>query len=787
MSAEVQLPTLLLAADRFGDAVLRQLDDVLGPLPNRMAVVSCTPAEIPGKLPAVLETLLRAGRAPSDAPDARLDVIAFASAEQSDLVPPCAALAQLLAEQYGLVFPADAPPAQRTARLHVVVRLPALGTVTANEALRRVRALEKWALDRPAHPLLARIWLVGPQTTHGTLTEDSVVISAAAFAIATVASGLRFEEPILERLAFPSSEGLVSLLSAAVRDLPVARIACYAADRAAYDALNRLVDRVARQSTDASVADGAVRELEPSQWMRPFEDGAPAQRCRRLTASLSGMEPALSPVKVGALTDPGRIRAAHADLFAPAAAGKAATAMDSNELAEVLKQLDQAENDALASFNQALDGVLERELAPGSGLAGVPELELGLKRLRDGLVDAHERELLTPPKVEDADPGRRELEEAYAGLPRPGLVWASAIAAGLAVMLLALAGIIAGRAPAGAGTASTAASQLAAPTVSGGVAPAGTAPPASTWETVIPWLIAAASGALGGLAWAWAVGKITRKRLKLALERRRAAMEELRALGGAGWGRSQGDFQLALRKHRLRRAGHRAVEVALAHVQAVRRQLTETRDGLRQALLASRVVLGPDGTRDDLTGLIGIAEQFCGPLVSPKALASFVAGCRETAEPDVWASRLLQGAWPAAAVLDDVPCADPAEVQRLGAIETAGLSRRSLFDDEGAMAAAAQAVRALIQSAPALAPVCRPRDAADYPVQPLRDGETLVLTPDPAREEVEVAERDGRFGSRARLLRVPDHVARVIVLRTWEGLTVEQVVLGAQRRAPTPA
>jgi hypothetical protein len=771
-------PTIFFGAGKFGRRVIEFVDESLGESNPLLASFSCSNEELGTALPGVLERLLRAGRAPSDLPGARLDIVAFISAEESELVSTCTAFAKTLADRYAVVFPIDAAPAQRMARLQLVVKLPALSTPAAAVALRRVEDLEAWAQGQPEHPLLSRIWLVGRQTTSGNLSEQEVVAASGGFALAALASGVRTDDLVQERMAFPLQEGLVSLLAASCRDLPVASLCGYAAERAAYDAVDRMVSRIAQPANDPLEADGTVHALDAAGWLRPFETGEPAQSCKKLTAKLSGIEKSWPEVRVGALQSPEKIRAQHAEFFAPATQEHNASAMEGGELEQVLKTLDRAEWEALAGLQQRLDALLEKELAPLEGLARLPKIELGLRRLRDGLVDEQRHETLAAPESVQPDPGRGELEAVYRKLPRPAVVWASSLAAGVAIGAAALSTILFFQAPASAVQAAA----LSAPIVAAATAPAQQT--AFDWTLLAPWLVGGLAMAISAFGWAWMVGQLSRADLRLVLAQRKTELENLRVQGGAGWGRTQGDHQLRLRKRRLRLGAHRAIEHALTHLQAVRRQLIESRDLLRQRVLARQVLMGADAARDDLAGLLGTAEPLHAPLINTEALARWIATCRETAEADIWASRLLERSWQATGILDDVPCANIDQLVELGRAETASIRARSLFDDPGAAAATTRSMQELVASASALAPICKPRNHTDDPIQGLRGGEMIAFVSEPARDAVERAARDA--GLNLKVVKTSSSSQRAIILRTWEGLTAQDVSRGSARRPTSP-
>src|SRR5690606_28111057 len=110
-------------------------------------------------LEPALEELLRAGLAAGRGrEEPRLDLALFASAEEGEagaLLHTCEALARLMGERFGGLFPAHLPAEQQRALLQLVVTVPALPSPEAAAALQRIRSLEAWAEASARHPLLA--------------------------------------------------------------------------------------------------------------------------------------------------------------------------------------------------------------------------------------------------------------------------------------------------------------------------------------------------------------------------------------------------------------------------------------------------------------------------------------------------------------------------------------------------------------------------------------------------------------------------------------------------------
>ncbi len=788
MDTAVSYPTVLLGLGRFGHEVIGRTLQSLEASSPLLGVLRCEPSGVAAGLQPLLEDLLRAGRGSGERRDQRLDVIAFAAALQGgdeDLLIACEQAARLLAEGYGAMFPPDRPPEQRTATLHLVVQVPALSNPRASVALSRLAAVESWARARPVFPLVARIWLVSQQTAAGTLTSEEMVSSCASFALGLVASGLRTEDEVSRRMAHPArDEGLVGFVSLASVELPESRLRAYAAARAAYDGLGVLVTRVQEPVADATLAMGAVSSLQHERWLAPFVEGQAAQLSRRLAAELSRSPVDLpAEIRVGPLDTPEEIRANHSGLFKPASVEAAPTTVDQARTDETFRALDRAEAEVAASVEQGIQAVFDASLGPTSGLSQLPSVEQGLKRVIAQLHDEQAQEeaalrRLDPsqPPGPPPDPHREELEHALLELPSKRLALAAAAALALAVLLGVSFGTLSFMTPASVSTGGTPGLQVAAP-----AAPAATG---FDWREALPWILGtlAALGAGGG--WLYFVGNHTRKEVRRVLKLRRDALESLVSRGGGGRRSRQADLQLVVRRKRARRGAILALENAVARLQAVRRALLEARDRKRQELQALGVSPATEARLDDLGPLLGAGGLLHGSLMPPEVLSRWIAARREISEDRVWADRLLEGAWPEGGLLEDVPCGDPERVTELSRRQVRPLSERSVLDDAEGGQQAADVLRDFGSRMGAmLAPPCQPLNAHGDPVQGLRPGEGFVIAPSAGRDSLDAGLRD--VPTRLPVLWSPSKAARVIFLRTWEGLFVEEVVRGA-RSMPQP-
>jgi hypothetical protein len=787
----VSYPTVLLGLGRFGHEVIGRTLQSLEASSPLLGVLRCEPSGVAAGLQPLLEDLLRAGRGSGERRDQRLDVIAFIAALQGgdqDLLIACEQAARLLAEGYGAMFPPDRPPEQRTATLHLVVQVPALSNPRASVALARLAALESWARARPVFPLLARIWLVSQQTAAGTLTSEEMVSSCASFALGMVASGLRTEDEVSRRMAHPArDEGLMGFVSLASVELPESRLRAYAAARAAYDGLGVLVDRVQQPVADPTLAMGAVSALQHDRWLAPFVEGQAAQLSRRLAAELSRSPVDLpADIRVGPLDSAEEIRANHFGLFRPASVEAAPTTVDQARTDEVFRALDRAETEVATSVEQGVQAVFDASLGPTSGLSQLPSVEQGLKRVIAWLHDEQTQEDATLRKLDPSqppgpppDPHREELEHALLALPSKGLALAAAAALALAVLLGVSFGTLSLMTPAVSSTG-TGPSRVQ---VSAPVTPVARG---FDWREALPWIVGtlAALGAGGG--WLYFVGNHTRKEVRRVLKLRRDALESLVSRGGGGRRARQAELQLVVRRKRARRGAILALENAVARLEAVRHALLEARDRKRQELQALGVTPAAEARLDDLGPLLGAGGLLHGALVPPEVISRWSAARREISEDRVWADRLLEGAWPAGGLLEDVPCGDAERVAELSRRQVQPMAERSVLDDPEGGLPAADVLRDFgARMGTMLAPPCQPLNAHGDPVLGLRPGEGFVIAPSTARETLDAGLRD--VPTRLPVLWAPSKAARVIFLRTWEGFSVEEISRGARSIPQTAA
>jgi hypothetical protein len=784
LDAAVSYPTVLVGLGRFGQEVIGRTLQSLEASSPLLGVLRCEPSGVADGLQPLLEELLRAGRGSGERRDQRLDLIVFGAALQGgdeDLLTACEQAARLLAEGYGTMFPPDRPPEQRTATLHLVVQVPALSSPRASVVFARLAALESWARARPVFPLLARIWVVSQQTAAGTLSSEEMVSTCASFALGMVASGLRTEDEVSRRMAHPArDEGLVSFVSLASVELPESRLRTYAAARAAYDGLGVLVERVQQPGTDATLAMGAVSALQNDRWLAPFVEGQAAQLSRRLAAELSRSPVDLpAEISVGPLDTPEEIRANHSGLFKPASVETSPTTVDQARTDETFRALDRAEAEVATSVEQGIQAVFDASLGPSSGLSQLPSVEQGLKRVIAQLHDEQAQEEATLRKLDPSqpagppvDPHREELEQTLLELPSKRMALAAAAALTLAVLLGVSFGTLSLMTPATPPGSTT----LSSPQLST------TAPPAATgfdWREALPWILGVLAAAGAGAGWLYFVGNHTRKEVRRVLKLRRDALESLVSRGGGGRRAKQAELQLVVRRKRARRGAILALENAVARLHAVRHALLEARDRKRQELLALGVTPAAEARLDDLGPLIGAGGLLHGSLVPPEVISRWIASRREISEDRVWADRLLEGAWPEGGLLEDVPCGDPEHITELSRRQVKPMAERSVMDDQEAGVQAADMLRDFgSRMGAVLAPPCQPLNAHGDPMLGVRPGEGFVIAPSAGRDTLDAGLRD--MSTRLPILWSPSKAARVIFLRTWEGISVEEMSRGAR-------
>jgi hypothetical protein len=791
----VATPSILVGVDPLGRAVLDRVARSLSEDEPSVRYLRGPIDALEAQLVKALDELLQAGRVAGDDRQVRLDLFVFCEVNalpEGGLVALCQRLVGVVNGRYAVMFPPDLPPGQRNAALHLVAVVPALGgQPEAQQAIARLADLDRWSRQAPT---LARVWLLSRHTIAGTLSEDGLIASCAAFAVAGVE--LRQAPQVSQRLAHLDEDGRFGLLSVASLEVPEAGLRRYARERAAHDGFVSLVGRVTRQVSDPTLADQAVAAAEQHLWFAPFDEGEVAQRVRRLSADLSGAAPALpAELPVGPFDGAPEVRERYGVLFRPATQERALSGVDTTELDETLRALGRVEADAMAAVTRGMGTLLTSTLGPQSGLRRVPEVELGLRRLGAWLRDADGADRMAlegalggtaanrGEQPKESDPHREELEQSLAELPSPGLLRGASAAVGLGVgaaVLMVLLRVVSPAASASTAKPTPAASVAPGTVTTGPTARRASGAQAPSGGEMVPWAAAALVGGLAAVGWARFAGNQARDRLRRLLKQRRDALEQLWGAGGGGRPRAQAEAQLQLRKRRVRKAAVAAVDQTLLKMGAVNAVLLDQRDRAAQSLRDLGIKsLAWSAAQDDLTGLLGERDALHDTLVPPALLSAWVARRRQITDADLWADRLVEQTWPARGGLDDVPCADAARIEELCRWQIAPFVEQSMLGDPEIAQAAASSVEQFIRrAAAALAPPVIPRTDLGDPAPGLRPGETFAVAPQQGAADIEAALQRSPFPMP--VLWSPTRAARVLFLRTWEGHTLADLARGAR-------
>ncbi|MCS6901026.1 MAG: hypothetical protein RMJ98_14135, partial [Myxococcales bacterium] len=534
-------PSILVGIDPLGRSVLDRVARSLSEDEPSIRYLRGPIDILEAQFIKVLDELLQAGRVAGDDRQVRLDLFVFCEVNalpEGGLVALCQCLTGVVHGRYAVMFPPELPPGQRNAALHLVAIVPALGgQPEAQRAIARLADLDRWSRRAP---MLARIWLLSRHTLAGTLSEDGLIASCAAFAVAGIE--LRHAPQVSQRLAHLDEDGRFGLLSVASLEVPEAGLRRYARERAAYDGFVTLVHRATRQVSDPTLADQAIAAAEQHLWFVPFDEGEVAQRVRKLSAAFSGAAPALpKELPVGPFDGASEVKERYGMLFRPATQERALSGVDATELEETLRALGRVEADAMAAVSRGMVALLTNALGPQSGLRRMPEVELGLRRLGAWLRDADSADRValegvlgasSPPSPregpEERDPYRKELEQALMELPSQRLLRGAAAAVGLgvgAVVLMVLLRMVSPAVSASPSGPPSAASVAPGTITSGPTSRRSSGGHARSENDLIPWVAAVLVGGLTAVGWARFAGNQARDRLRRLLKQRRDALE----------------------------------------------------------------------------------------------------------------------------------------------------------------------------------------------------------------------------------------------------------------------
>lgn len=779
MAEAVAHPTIVIGVGRRGARVIRDLSDTAAVRPSgaRFASVLAPGGERGGlllrrSLEPILAELLEAGRVSREG-RAELDlaiVTDLAEGTARDLREACAAVTLLLSESYGVLFPASAPPDKRSVWLTVLVATPPLMSgATGEHALGELASLEDWARTAP-HPALTRLWVLPRQTTAGQLSDDAVEQSLRLFLQGLFLSGVRGHDTVRCHLNHRSDGRVLSTVSVAAAELPVARVRQYARWRAAWEGFTTLVHQAEHPSTDLGRLQGLMARLDVKELLRDLEEGEAARDLRAHASTLTGLTNHLPEhLKVGLLESDAGIRERYPVLFVPPREEDLNRPL-AQAHADLLRKLDQVEMDAVEETERRVANLLDTELDPTSALQVLPDLESALKRSADLVGEITtatpptlpQREVAPPPD----DPSLLELEERLRSRPRIVhlLPVAGAIGAilGLVAALVVLVWIVPPSLPSVAAPAAFA---------------SGTAPVAADPMRFVAPSVGAVLGLATFAVWVALWLLQGRARLLYQLRMRRHTLEEQWNLGGGGRPGRQAQALLDVRRRRLASSQRRVLDAALGRLAALRAALRQARTRALDHLEHLGIHLAEAQRLDDLSDLLGEETPLHRSLLDPSMLAERVSAARTTPDRDRWAELLLESTWPRKGIADDLPAIDEAPIAAICDAQFEDLAGSRLIQGPTVRARVEERLSAFLDGASgALAFGVRPLDTHLDPVGQHGQEDPLVIAPVDLRAVVEsgLATHGGRLRTAWGAANTP----WVLVVRTWEGLTTEEIGRG---------
>ncbi|MBN2797805.1 MAG: hypothetical protein JXX28_01540 [Deltaproteobacteria bacterium] len=762
-------PLVLIGVGPAGTALAEEILDTARVRPSGELVGLCLleAGELGGprlrrSLRATLDALLEAGRIYQQGAQAQLDLAILADLAEGtgpQVSEAVAVVTQLLADTYGVLFPASVPAAERSAWLTVYLAAPPLiAGPQGEDAIARLRALEEQAATAP-HPALSRVWVLPRQTTAGQLSDRAVRSSLRLMVQGLFLSGVR-REPDLHALIRHRPDGrLISTASVGAAELPVARVRRYARWRAAWEGLSTLVEQAEQNSRDEARRLGYRSQLDLPGLLGALTEGRAAADLRKHAVELTGLTASSQgALRVGLLAADGEVRAAYPLLFRSLHREQAAGAEPSEAL---LHRLDEAESDTLSTLSRRLQALLASEISPDSALQVLPDLEAALQEGQRWLA-----ERLAPASTE-ALWGRQEGEEDLALtaleaalVHRPRLTQLVPVGATLGLVWGTVTGM--------ALHAYAAAPAAAAPAFSTGAAPAPT--DTALWGGI-------AAGALLTLAWVGGGLWAGRARLLRLLHRRQQELEELRQGAGAGLPARRATDNIALRHARAGQALSLQLQGALDRLTALRAALRQARGRAAEHLERLQISLGPSQRMDDLSGLLGEDTPLHRALLPPERLAERIAATRTTPDKALWAQRLLQATWPSGGLATDLPLLDEAPLARECDRGFEGLAAARLLQGPEVQEEVARRVEAFLQGAEgALAFGVRPRDEHGDLLGVAGQDAPLLIAPIDLRVTVDQVLPEGS----RRVAWGTANSPWIIALRTWDGLDAGAIGRGVR-------
>ena len=776
----VRAPTLVLGIDAFGETILGRLRSqaaALGDPPVRFLGVGSETA-IPQVLEQVRGLLDELLRIQLGGPRARLDIVLLADLKQTSAAAKskalCVGLSDLLASDYGRIFPPSAPPEQRMVFLVPIFATPALSDNPETRAcLDLLSSLEQWHTDRPASPILSRVYVLPRQHEFGVMAEEDVERAVTMFAAAAWFSGLRDEPRVAGLLAHTRPEQLISCFNAAAADVPVDSVVSYFGWRTIALGLQILQSRCARHTTEFGTRGEAESALDFKSWLREIEEGDCARAARDFGRDSSGGVAASARDRFRWSESRQSVEAEVSALIAEVERGVALPSPGSVNVPSdddsVVVRLDRAEGRALKEARERLRGYVDRELAPHDGLRRFGEIDGVLALVQQWLNERRSESSQHPlehggPSPTAPDEGAAlsrssvaEVRAAVAG--RPSLGGTVGFALGVGLLLVP--------------------SSVAIRAAFGSVTPWGSVSNIASVDWVLHTLVVLL------LLGVWSVF-----RLGAGASRLRRAVLQLRRARDA---RSQGPVVLpggaaghALNLRRSRVAGVLAGAVAdeRSRLQGLRASVSEA---VRRAAeeLKRLGYQGASETRPgDAEGVLGQRTPLHLHLVDPAGLEPLWRQTRHTTDDEGWASQLLEAAWPSEGLEHDFPF-DPespgwVELARSG--QHGRLLESSVFTWPGLEKQVSDRLADFLQEAPrALGLGADPHDKHGNPLPSNAVQSFLVVAPQEGRDSVRVAEK--KANSRRDTIFGIAPTSHVVLLRTHSGFTSHQLWYGIQRRS----
>lgn len=719
-------PTYLIAVGPFGAAVLARLQADLAAAPASIVMKYFPLPEDPGQRPAEQMLTSFAERVAIDlhaqlrdnvtqvesSGGSRLDLIVVADLDEAGgslLGAVLQALSATLRQDFAVMFPPGTPPAQRSVWLVLALATGSLDDTPAGlRARAALAALERWHMDGPPTPILSRIYLLPQQNEGMPLSRQDLERGVYLFIATAYLSGLRETEPIRSRLEPPRNPScLLATFSVAAIDVEVDKMLAAFAWRSAIAALEQLV-----------------------------------AQC----------EATASPERVLAMADGIALDVACGELMAIGLNPRGAAGSLSSRLAAA----DRAEAEALLQARRTVRELVDLHLSGGDGLKGFQLatkcLALAAERLvrsgeelaRDWLPDARLVMAVTPEAgVLDAV----MTPPPSAASPRFGamLPLGSLLGAVVGVAVTATAAAIMARNAAGAG----------GPTVAG---PALLDPTAGRWG-----LLAAVAATVGWLA------------LAAWFQRQRVAQTAIVHAPKpqprtASVATAEDDLALAaaltLRKRRVARGILRFLADERQRLDALRAAVLDALSHARERLRGLGVKQGEHPAQDDYSMLLSADAPLHRMLLPAATLPQLWERNRAIRDDQLWASDLLQRAWPAGGIGEDLPFGPGEAWESVLAHQHQSLRERGVFAWPDLGAVLAEQLGRFLRTVPRALKFgvhCHRPDGS--PVAMSHAQELLVVVPTDGRALVERLLREHTLPD-ASLLSSKPHLSRVLVLRT---------------------